>query len=380
MRRSILILIYTYFQLITAIHLKRTEFASDDVDVIITDQSKGSADVAFRLRKIQLFRRVFFVHDSDGLDETRELDKCKRYLSAWLHPERALKKYIFLSDSYNIFLFHNASLLTHLIGRHYRKSVKFFRFDEGYSTYTRPLLDKKPLHRWMIRWAFGDLNRRICGIYLFHPELFQQKVNYPIFRIQLLGSADTGLKQILNQVFHYVPDPHLLHADYIFLEEAASLFSSETGDLDLLCKIAGVVGEKRLAVKQHPRSPEYPLNIHGIPAVQSGNIPWEVILMNEDFSEKTLLTIMSGTALAPVLYGYKPIKTYLLFQCVQSRPAGLNGLYLDYIRQASKLGALIIPEDQADFFAQLTEQEMSARKKKGTSIYENNCICPDQIE
>lgn len=216
MRRRILILTYTYFQLITVIQLKRTEFISDDVDVIVTDQSRGSAEVASRLRDTGVFRAVFHVHDWDGLDETRKLDKYKRYLSARLRPEKSLNEYVPLTDSYDMFLFHNASLLAHLICRHMGRKTECRRFEEGYSTYTRPLLNKKWSHRWMIRCAFGEIERRIKGVYLFHPELFRQKVSYPLLRIRLLDRGDEELKRILNHVFGYAPDPQLRRADYIF--------------------------------------------------------------------------------------------------------------------------------------------------------------------
>lgn len=354
MKRRILILTYTYFQLIVAIQLKCTEFEADDVDIIITNQSKGSFEVANRLRDIHMFQTVFYVRDLDGLDEPHRLDKYKRYLLARLCPEKSLKRYISLSDDYDMFLFHNASLLTHLICRHCGKKTECRRFEEGYSTYTRPLLEKKWIHRWMIRCAFGDIGHRVQGLYLFHPELFQQNVNYPLFHIKPLDKNDGELKQILNRVFGYRPDSRLLCADYIFLEESFRLSSPEIDDVDLVCRVAEIVGKERLVVKQHPRSPNNPFEKRGIVTAQSENIPWEVILMNEDFSDKTLLTVMSGTALAQALYFHEPIRTFLLFRCVQCRPPMLDDAYLKYIAELSRRNReLIIPQSEEDFLREL---------------------------
>lgn len=364
MKRKILIITYTYFQLIVAVQLRQTVFQADDVDVIITDQSKDSGEVADRLRKARVFRRVFYVHDLDGRDETGVLAKYKRYMTAWLYPEKVLQRYVFLVGRYDIFLFHNASLLTHLICRHCGKETRCFRFEEGYSTYTRPLLEKKRLRRWMIRCAFGDLGRRIQGLYLFHPELFRQDVKYPLLCIRPLGKNNEELRQVLNRIFAYEPDPCLLNADYIFLEESFRPSYPEIDDVDLVCRIAGVVGKERLVVKQHPRSPDNPFAALGIATVPSGSIPWEVILMNEDLSGKTLLTVMSGAVLAPALYGYQPIKTYFLFRCVNGSLPMLDEAYLSYLSAASGMGDFTIPDSRERFLEALAQQNGSQGEKE----------------
>lgn len=364
MKRKILIITYTYFQLITAIQLRRTEFQTDDVDVIITDQSKDSGKVAGRLREARVFRTVFHVHDFDGLDETGTLAKCKKYLAARLRPEKVLQKYVSLVDRYDMFLFHNASLLTHLICRHCGKETRCFRFEEGYSTYTRPLLEKRWLRRLMIRCAFGNLGNRIRGMYLFHPELFRQDVKYPLLRICPLWKNNEELRRILNRTFAYEPDLCLLDADYIFLEESFRLSVPAIDDVDLVCRIAGVVGKERLVVKQHPRSPDNPFAALGIATVPSGGIPWEVILMNEDLSGKTLLTVMSGTALAPALYGFAPIKTYLLFRCVNGSLPMLDEAYLSYLSAVSGMGDFAIPDSREHFLEALAQQHGNQGERK----------------
>lgn len=364
MKRKILIITYTYFQLIVAIQLRRTEFQADDVDVIVTDQSKDSREVANRLREAQVFRTVFCVHDFDGLDETGILVKYKKYIAARLHPEKVLQRYVSLVDRYDMFLFHNASLLTHLICRHCGKQMRCFRFEEGYSTYTRPLLEKRWLRRLMIRCAFGDIGRRIQGMYLFHPELFRQDVKYPLLRICPLKKNNEELRRILNRIFAYEPDSCLLDADYIFLEESFRLSVPAIDDVDLVRRIAGIVGKEHLVVKQHPRSPDNPFAALGIATIPSGGIPWEVILMNEDLSDKTLLTVMSGAVLAPVLYGYQPIKTYLLFRCVNGSLPMLDEAYLSYLREVSGTGDFTIPDSREHFLETLVQQQDGQGERK----------------
>lgn len=356
MRRRVLILTDTYFQLIVAIQLKRTEYCNDEVDIIITDHSTGCEEAAERLRTERLFRSVFFVHDDNSVDES-VFHKVKRYLNARMHPRQALRRYAALDDGYDVVLFSNASLLAHLICFCFRNQAACYRMEEGYSTYTRPLLVKKPLRKVMIRMAFGDLGKRLRGLYLFHPELFQQTVTYPILPLKGLDKRDEELKEVLNRIFEYDDNREAYDADFIFLEEAFRLSGAEVDDIDVIRHISEVVGIENLVVKRHPRnkvelSPGNKIRVNRVVG-----IPWELVLMNEDFSGKTLLTITSSSALAPVLFAFEPTKVYLLYQCVQKKSPMMDAGYLQFISKLQEDHEnIIVPTGIPDLLQRLRTQ------------------------
>ena len=72
MKRNVLFLACTHFQLMTAIRIRRVFFAEETTDLILTDYGKGCAAIADRLRESGVFDRVFFLEDP-GEGTTRSL-------------------------------------------------------------------------------------------------------------------------------------------------------------------------------------------------------------------------------------------------------------------------------------------------------------------
>lgn len=349
MKQKVLITTNTYFQLIVAVQLKLTRFAEDDVDVIITDHSEGCKQVSMRIGETGLFRDVFYVPDRDGRDDTSVMDKIRRYTTARLFPTRTLNALVHLHGDYDLFLFNNASLLSHLIRHVYRRQITCYRFEEGFSTYTRPFLGKKAIRRVLIRTAFGDLEKHVKGLYLFHPELLKQSVPYPILPIEPMRREDDRLKQVLNHAFAYTPGKYEFPEKYLFMEESFRASGVEMDDVELACAVADVVGRENLAVKRHPRSPDNPFAAEGLKTTPSAQVPWEVILMNEDFTGKTLLTITSGSVLAGILYFNTPIQGLLLFRCTQKKSPMLDEYYLAYLSAlCDKDSNVFIPTDKGE--------------------------------
>lgn len=334
----------TYFQLITAVQLKRTVFQTDVADIIITDHSEGCQEAAKRLEHTGLFRKVYFVRDTERFDDSFAA-KCAQYLRARLFPEKALRKYAPLNDDYDIFLFNNLSLLTHLIALRYRKQAACYHFEEGFGTYTRPFLEKTALRARLIKLAFGDLQKRVQGVYLFHPELFEQTVPYPLLPIERIRKDDGELKETLNQIFQYRPDEALASARYIFMEESFRANGQDVGDVELIEQIAERVGKENLVIKRHPRSPGDPFAGMGIAVSKASSLPWELIQMNMDFSDKVLLTITSGSVLAGALYFDEPVQVRMLFRCLPGGSPMASSTYCSYLdKLCSRYDHIQIPE------------------------------------
>ena len=334
----------TYFQLIVALQLKRTVFKDDAADIILTDHSDGCEEVAKRLEQTGVFRRVYFVHDTERFDDSFAA-KCAQYLRARLFHKTVLREYAPLNDDYDIFLFNNLSLLTHLIALRYRKQASCYHFEEGFGTYTRPFLEKTALRARLIKLAFGDLQKRVQGVYLFHPELFERTVPYPLLPIECICKDDGELKEILNRIFQYQPDEALASAKYIFMEESFRAGGQDVGDVDLILHLAELVGRENLVIKRHPRSPGDPFAKTGIAVSRASGIPWELIQMNEDFSDKVLLTITSGSVLAGALYFDEPIPVRMLFGCLPGGSPVVGNSYRSYLNKlCSRYDYIRIPE------------------------------------
>ena len=175
---------------------------------------------------------------------------------------------------------------------------------------------EKATSRRLLHSAFGNLEKCIQGIYLYHPELYlYQPQNIPLHSIPLLSKQDENLRNILNRVFDYHTDERYSKARYIFFEESFSVDNEQVGDLDLVRFLAETLNKNEMLIKRHPRSIGNPYQVYGLQEGLS-SIPWELIQMNEDISNKVLLTISSGSVLSSALYFGEPVQTYILYKCL----------------------------------------------------------------
>lgn len=353
MSRKALIITYTYYQLIAAIQLKRTILSNDFVDIIITNHSDGSDKTAERLKAENLFQHVYYIEDDDGAGKKKLSEKVMRYLKARVSPKRAIRNHIELKEKYDVFFFSTPSLLAHLIALYSGNKMECYRFEDGYSTYTRPFLERTPLRRFLINTVFGNMERCVKGIYLYHPELFLQSISYPIHKIKILSRADTEFKEILNRVFDYENNREKYETDFIFLEESFRASGIEMDDDELIDSIAETVGAENIVIKSHPRNKGI-FRKGKIKNSEATGQPWELILMNEKFDGKTLLTITSGASFASVLFDFEPVTTYLLFKCLKNKSPMLDDEFLEYVSKVNENGGDIkIPESKDDLLEEL---------------------------
>ena len=118
---------------------------------------------------------------------------------------------------------------------------------------------------------------------------------------------------------------------YIYFEEC---YFAETGymeDVELINTLAEKVGKENIMIKIHPRNPENRFEKLGYKTNKDTFIPWEVILMNNDFSDKVLIAIGSQTILTPYMLFGMNMKSYSLYHCLKEKPDLLNGPLFDVI-------------------------------------------------
>ena len=353
--RKVLLITNTYFQLIVSIQLRRTILKKTDADIIITNHSRGCEDVCERVKKTGLFRQVFFLQQESRNfpnDIRHRLFYFAGLMLKWKKNE--LSAISDLPSDYDEIWFNNAITLTHLIWKHSPNAV-LYRFEEGFSTYTKPIIEKKFV-KFSFRIVFGNIEKSIKKLYLFHPELFFQSSDIPLAQIPMMKIADVDFRDILNRIFDYSPDEEYKNKSYIFFEESFRADGEQIPDLALIEKVSNFVGKDQLLVKRHPRNRDNPFPAMGIKTDNNTKaVPWEIILINETIKGKTLMSISSGCILSPVLYFPIPVKSYLLFKCLPEKPKIADRNYEKFLSQIQKIYTnLLIPEN----FQQL-EQEIA---------------------
>jgi len=344
-KRDILFVCNTVFQCMTAITLKHKEFEHDNVDIIISDHMNESYDLYKRIEGINLFREVFYV-------ETKEYAYYKENIpnNFWekLRDEAFPHFGKFqITNRYDIFMIYNVDRFAQTLFSILAKKNKFIEvklYDEGFSTYTTiykefinsisNISKKKNILRFFTKRRY--LHENITGLYLFEPDLICWDCPYPVHKIVKADINDVEYKNILNNVFGYENIRDTYDARVIFFEEAFSHENIDIGDIELVETLGEIVGKENIFIKIHPRNPNNRFKKLGYKTNLDTGIPWEIIALNNDFSDRVFVTISSSAVLTPRTIFGQNTKTFFLYKCLEKKSPYINDSTEQYFKRFSE--------------------------------------------
>jgi hypothetical protein len=139
-----------------------------------------------------------------------------------------------------------------------------------------------------------------------------------------MNIKDAVFVQAINDIFdlHHMSDKY--DKPVIFFEESHFTDGFEVPDVEIVDQIAQIAGKDNIMIKLHPRSIVNRFARVGYKTNIDANIPWEVIVLNRDFTNKILIAIASGSVLYPYLYFGIPLKSFSLLNTLPRRPGMLN--------------------------------------------------------
>ena len=267
--------------------------------------------------------------------------------------------------NYGEIYLYNYDVFTYTLYDYLKKKNKNMianRFEEGFGSY---LYEDKKLRGHNLRKIIRkvmlhyNLENNINEYYFFNPDLVVYDEKAKLKKMQNIDRSNKELVKTLNTIFNYNPSENEYKQKYIFFEESFFCDNNGIEDMDLILKIAEIVGKENLLVKLHPRNRVDRFKQYGIKTNKTIGIPWEVIQMNNDFSDKVFLTISSGSVLASKLYFGDNIKTYLLFNCTEKMSDMVTKETFEYLKKINDkfdIKDFIIPKNKKDFFEILTRQ------------------------
>lgn len=317
MDKSILVISNTYFQLIVAMQLKETFWFNDNIDIVITDQSNNSIEVANNLSKMKIFNKVIW-------RKTKQI--CQNKENIYLKMKN-LKYICFgLTDAqitqnfYDELFYYNPDIYVYGIFSKLKQNnnnLRVCRFEEGILSYpdSEYLKNSKLNYSCILRKLFKKalLNEETKDFYCFYPEMYFGNMNpIKINKIEDYEFIGNNLKKI----FKLNSEMLNISEKYVFL---TGVFDFEggnpIGEFELVLKVAKLVGKDNLIVKTHPRDCRTVYAENGLKVYKYSYVPWEAIQFNNDFSEKVLLTVNSGSILGANLVLKSRAKSYFLFNC-----------------------------------------------------------------
>ena len=192
-------------------------------------------------------------------------------------------------------------MLTHAVyGALYKsnKDIEVNKMEEGLLSYNTPDTDCWAMkYAYRIRKIFGMKNMKdeIKHFYCFSKNAYNS--NLSVITIPRIRKNDSKIRDVLNHVFLEKPlEPYC--EKYIFLSCIYDIEGGEPiGEFELALKLAELIGKNNLIVKVHPRDNIKRYLESGLKVDKNSSIPWEVIQINQDFSEKVIITTLSGSIL-----------------------------------------------------------------------------------
>ncbi len=321
MRR--LIIANTYYQILFAIQLRKSFFASDDVTLIISDHSNGTQNIVKQLEKIKLFSEVILVESLAFLQKKRIeppinhlIDYCfkNKTDSSALYLSRISNKFFdellaFNIERYTLNIFSTLST--------YNPGLTVSHFEEGILSYNSSLHTAVTFKRQMMDFIrkiqrkaeFTKANR---DFYCFYPELYEGELK-PV-KVPLISDTPETI-EIIKSIFDIKDIENSYHEKYIFFTSGLD-FEGEhpIGEYEVVCKVADLVGKENLLIKTHPRDKRTIYIDNGFKVDKNSNIPWEAIQLSGDFSDKVFLTATSSAVLAGSFMSSNPPKTFFLYK------------------------------------------------------------------
>ena len=362
--KKVLIIANTYFQIITAINLKNTTLQNREVDIIITDISTDYDKIASNLKELDLFRQVQTANINHICYKTNKIEKYIKLIN-W---KKTLNEFIEKEDyeNYDVLMFFNYDVFTYCVyNKLYsiNKDIICQRYEEGFCSYlydfSHHIINK--FNKYLSYFTNRErLENRISKYYFYNPDLVLFEHKYALEKIENLNKKNDKVVNILNKTFHYEHTLNEYTKKYIFFQESFFCDGKKMDDLELVLKIAGIVAKENILVKLHPRNKKDRFKEYGIATNKTIGIPWEIIQMNNDFSDKVFLTISSGSVLASKLYFNENIKTYLLFNCTKEKSDMVTEEYFQYLNRVNEkfgLDGFIIPENTNELINKLKEDK-----------------------
>lgn len=295
----------TYFQLIVSIFVGHIFFADTKNDIVLANKTNGMEQIQERLKLETCFNRVYFARLSEKLKYERNYGYYEKLIRLLVGNTRRVSEEVFnetgiIFDYDNLF-FYNGDLFNWLICDNnaiVKPAYKQYIIEEGllsYSYLIKPIksrgLEVLANIRKKIRKRY--LRDKIEGIYCFYPEIVPDNKGIPFYKIPLCQKAE--LLPIIQRVFDCSKEDSWIEEKYVYF---GGFFDAEGIRIDeekIVLKLADFVGKENLIVKKHPRDKRDIYERLGIKTISQKPVPWEVMFMTGDYTDKVFITLSSSS-------------------------------------------------------------------------------------
>lgn len=322
-----LFIVNTPYQLFNAINIRQNVLKEkyEQVDIILSNHSRV-CEYEMNVRTSTIFYNTYV---ADSLDLARKFyffdDKKKN--RALYKPLKYLNKILKIDyTQYDNIFFANIDGFVNLIFRYVEMrncSVEFDYFEDGWSSYILDLdnFAYSPYEKYFYEVLNEEiLQKNIDYIWIYRPILYSAKEENKdkLRQIPQVDLGDINFKSIVNAIFAYEKCGEY-EKENIFLEEAFCEDGYHNNDFEIINTVCAYVGKENFLLKRHPRLKADRWEESGIQVNKDLKIPWEVLIMNCDFSNKRIFTISSNACMTPQLVFNISIPIFFMKKALRGR-------------------------------------------------------------
>ena len=339
---NILVVCQTPYQIIVASKIVETFYSKDQVDIVITNNINGGEKLVERIKLSNLFHDAFYIK-TRRLRILNQIDPLINYINKKYQVYKELKSTI-QNKKYNKLVFCNIDVTVQHIANIANRfaPIDLVLFEDGLSSYRKNFghtfenyVQKKSIKNKIKYGILRSHFSRISEFYVFNPNYLEWIPTFSVVKIPNICREDQGLISELNEIFMYDDLKDEYDFKYIFFEESYFADGYKVNDIELVKKIADIVGKNNILVKIHPRNQENRFREQGYRTNRITSIPWEIIALNMHLKNKVLITIASGSVMHPTIIMNEEIRAVMLFK-LQELDAELIEDLIDVIENICK--------------------------------------------
>jgi hypothetical protein len=344
----------TPFHILVSIHLAKTKYSNDDNTIFISDHFASSLKIKKKLEQLSVFNNVYYVKDKKLSYDKSVLNFKKITYFFFDNVSKLINKNPEGFNYDQLFIFTNSFFSKILLNKAIKTNpaLQINFVEEGIMTYLLNKQDRnEKLKIYMDKWLQLFFNKRFLNldivnkILLFKPAYFMGNINCTLEEIPIINKNDKNFINKLNFVFEYKKQNDFNNYPYIFFDQSFSIDGNGiVNEFEVIKKLINIIKVEEILVKLHPRDSVDKFNKIGNLNVSNANFPWELIYLNEDCNNMTLISVNSSALFSPYnIFGEKH-KLILLFD--------LFNLKRDYLEEFVRIS------ENKEIFIPKTEDEL----------------------
>lgn len=341
--------------LLFALHVLKEDMVKE-CDLYYIPTSKNAKELVRRTKELGLFKDIYMLPNisieypitlKQGVDISLSRFSVKKLLK-----DKSYDTVYYNSDGWLL----NSIIFSSLKDK---RSRNIF-VENGINPYITPYDSKQWYLRAFINFSgMTCMDGRFIDIrYIFEPSLIQVEQRGKITPLRKIDRNDINFRRNINHIFGYNSELDSFSGkDIIIMEQGPR---KEPIDMHGLWKrVKNYIPTDRSIIKSHPRQIEGDLKGLGIDIFERYVTPWEVISLNENMSNKTLMCIFSTSCIYPkILYDDEP-RVIMLYKLIGIDYSFLGVGMIGFVEGVGKLY-----RDKEKFFVPETWKEMEEYCRK----------------